>query len=183
MARRTKKRKTQDNHGAQKSGEKVEVSIKDLLQAYDPDYVRNTEWLPAPPKLKSSGYHHFIPDAESPWKLKSWVEVKGGSTNGSTEEKIWFTMRKIEAGVYDEKTIQGGKSFKNLLIIFQGTVERNANSVDFMKEIEKKKSDGDLRYANVECVLASEITSQEMYDNIFSRRGNVAQTALNLYDD
>lgn len=160
-----------NHHGAQESGEQREVFVKELLLPYDASYIRNTKQLRAPVEWKQDGYCYFIPDGYLP-SYDAWVEIKAGRSKGTTEEKIWFTLEKIEGGVYGDK---------NLLIIFEGTVETNKNTRRFMRRVAEKKAAGDPRYTRIECCLFSQFT-QATFDQLFSGKKITSHATLSLFD-
>ena len=83
-----------------------------------------------------------------------------------------FTLEKIEGGVYGDK---------NLLIIFEGTVETNKNTRRFMRRVAEKKAAGDPRYTRIECCLFSQFT-QATFDQLFSGKKFTSHATLSLFD-
>lgn len=165
------KNKMTNHHGAQESGEISEKSLEMLLRKFDSEYTRKRRRLYVTNDWSQDGYCYFVPDGYSP-HLNAWVELKAGRSKGTTEEKIWFTLEKIEGGAYGDD---------NLLILFKGTVEKNKNTRRFMRKINEKKDKGDPRYKNVECCLVSELT-REVFDTLFSgKAATKPATSLALF--
>lgn len=96
-----------------------------------------------------SGFKYFLSDGYCP-ELDAIIELKGGDKNGTTEEKLFFDLMKLEDGCYGDKT---------LFYIFEGKKEEDKCTLLFQKRLERLQSEGRIS-KNVHVVLQSEMTKE-----------------------
>lgn len=121
------------NHGASVSGTKSEKKLKTLTESLGLPFIKERLWgktLFKPPKhwsqkTKTGKQRKFIADGyiEVPGKKSIIVEQKHSDKHGTTEEKVFYDLKKIEFGVY-------GKEHE-LWYVFTGNVSQ---SVEVYKE-------------------------------------------------
>ena len=103
----------QHNHGAAVSGTKSEKKLKTLTESLRFPFIKQRLWgktLFKPPKhwsqkTKTGKQRKFIADGyiEVPGKKSIIVEQKHSDKHGTTEEKVFYDLKKIEFGVYGKE--------------------------------------------------------------------------------
>ena len=101
------------NHGASVSGTKSEKKLKTLTESLGLPFIKERLWgktLFKPPKhwsqkTKTGKQRKFIADGyiEVPGKKSIIVEQKHSDKHGTTEEKVFYDLKKIEFGVYGKE--------------------------------------------------------------------------------
>ena len=106
-----------DNHGAAQSGVKSEIKMKEVLARAgvplfkiktDFENAKISEWGTRYPQETPTGKQRkFVIDGFMPMtgKMKKPIilEQKNSVKHGTTEEKVFYDLYKIERGVYDTK--------------------------------------------------------------------------------
>ena len=105
----------QHNHGAAVSGTKSEKKLKTLTESLGLPFIKQRLWgktLFKPPKhwsqkTKTGKQRKFIADGyiEVPGKKSIIVEQKHSDKHGTTEEKVFYDLKKIQKGVYGEQNV------------------------------------------------------------------------------
>lgn len=103
----------QHNHGAAVSGTKSERKLKALTESLGLPFIKQRLWgktLFKPPKhwsqkTPTGKQRKFIADGyiEVPGKKDIIVEQKHSDKHGTTEEKVFYDLKKIEFGVYGKE--------------------------------------------------------------------------------
>ena len=149
-----------DYHGAARSGQKREKKLKTKFQDCGYTLIKlkeecNQNNLPYEGTIRltiddeyiEDGYKYFTVDGF--WiEGKSYIELKGGDKQGTTEEKIWFDLQKIADGVYADYP---------LLYIFEGKKETDKSTKKFIRDLNKLKCSGNIYAQNVRILMSSNI--------------------------
>ena len=103
----------QHNHGAAVSGTKSEKKLKTLTESLGLPFAKERAWgktMFKPPKhwsqkTRTGKQRKFIADGyiEVPGKKSIIVEQKHSDRHGTTEEKVFYDLKKIEFGVYGKQ--------------------------------------------------------------------------------
>ena len=149
-----------DYHGAARSGQKRENNLKTKFQDCGYTLIKlkkeckknnlpyeGTIRIIPDDEYQQDGYKYFLVDGFCP-ELNSYVELKGGDKQGTTEEKIWFDLQKIADGVYADYP---------LLYIFEGKKETDKSTKKFIRDLNKLKCSGNIYAQNVRILMSSNI--------------------------
>lgn len=135
-----------DQHNAARSGQKreqlLEAKISELGFTLQPKQ-RITD---LPELYKVCGQKFFTDDGSIPELNIHHIELKGGSKNGSTQEKLFYDLEKIKDGVYKG----------NLLYIFEGIMETHTCTKLFAAKLAMLGLD------NVKVLMFSELTADKL---------------------
>lgn len=159
---------TMDFHGAAKSGSKREKTLVSKFKGFGYTLVKKqdeclTEGLEydgcvrITPNVEylEDGFKFFLVDGFCK-ELQSYVELKGGDKSGTTEEKIFFDLKKIEDGIYADY---------RLIYIFEGKKEDDKCTRKFIRDLEKLKNSGNIYAQNVVVLKNSEL-NKEVLDSL-----------------
>ena len=102
---------------------------------------------------KEAGFKEFLSDGYCP-QLDAVVELKGGDKSGTTEEKVFFDLMKLEDGCYGDHT---------LFYIFEGKKEEDKTTKLFETRLRQKQEKGLIR-KNVYVIRHSEMTKELLTD-------------------
>lgn len=83
-------------------------------------------------------------------EYKLAYEHKGATKSGTTEEKIWWELKKLEVGITPNR----------YLFVFAGKLENEYHATHFMEHIEQLRESGDERFTHVYCVKQTELTRE-----------------------
>jgi hypothetical protein len=130
--------KNNDSHGAARSGRQREDMLKKLFQNMGFSYLRTKKeckvfGVPHEGTIKHNakddydecGFSYFLSDGYCP-ELDAIIELKGGDKQGTTEEKLFFDLMKLQDKCYGEKT---------LFYIFEGKKEQDKCTKLFEKRL------------------------------------------------
>jgi len=101
-----------------------------------------------------AGFKYFLADGYCP-ELNCVVELKGGDKNGTTEEKLFFDLLKIQDGCYGEG---------NLIYIFEGKKQEDKCTRLFVKKLSQLHSEG--KCLNVQVVMY-DFLDKDLLQNLF----------------
>ena len=134
-----------DKHNAARSGQKREQQLADKISELG--YTLQPKQRITPPELyRVCGQKFFTDDGSIPELNIDHIELKGGSKNGSTQEKLFYDLEKIKDGVYKG----------NLLYIFEGIMETHTCTKLFIAKLAL------LGYDNVKVLMFSELTAHSL---------------------
>lgn len=134
-----------DKHNAARSGQKREQLLSDKISELG--YTLQPKQTIEPPELyKVCGQKRFYDDGSIPELNIDHIELKGGSKNGSTQEKLFYDLEKIRDGVYKG----------NLLYIFEGIMETHTCTKLFIAKLAL------LGYDNVKVLMFSELNTHSL---------------------
>ena len=151
-----------DAHGAARSGAQREKALKDKFSSFGFTLVKNKSEcknagvayegnvkFAATGDYQECGFKYFLADGYCP-ELDIITELKGGDKSGTTEEKIFFDLVKLQDGCYGNKT---------LVYIFEGKKETDKCSLLFTKKLHQLQQAGVIRH-NVYVVNYSQLTKE-----------------------
>ena len=76
---------------------------------------------------KEAGFEFFLSDGFVP-QLDAIIELKGGDKNGTTEEKLFFDLMKLEDGCYGDRKVyyifEGKKETDKCTLLFETRLKR-----------------------------------------------------------
>jgi len=127
------------------------VKAKDV--AFCQAFLDGTVKHDASGDYKEAGWHFFLSDGYCP-QLDAVVELKGGDKSGTTEEKVFFDLMKLEDGCYGDHTV---------FYIFEGKKEDDKTTKLFEKRLLQKQAQGLIR-KNVYVIRHSEMTKELLTD-------------------
>ena len=136
------------NHGAAVSGATSEKNLKEFLNKrgykllkkkgeLEEEGLESLSQLPIPDSMRNldseEQYHYFLHDGIVP-SLKLIIESKYTKKKGTTEEKIFWDLEKIEQGVYDNSN-----GFDLWYVIWGPQARRQAIYAYFEQRVKEKK--------------------------------------------
>lgn len=103
---------------------------------------------------KEAGFKYFLTDGFCP-ELNVIVELKGGDKNGTTEEKLFFDLLKIQDGCYGDR---------NLVYVFEGKKQEDKCTRLFVKKLSQLHKQG--KCLNVQ-VAMFDFLDKDLLENLF----------------
>ena len=169
-----------DHHGAAVSGTVREKNLKNLFESFGYSLVKtiqecltegvqyegcvritpNEEYL-------EDGFKYFLVDGFCP-EIQHYIELKGGDKAGTTEEKIFFDLTKIQDGVYAEYP---------MLYIFEGKKQHDKCTRKFIRDLNKLKIAGNT-YAQMVTVVMYDDLTKEFLDQFANRPQTVLESSF-----
>ena len=120
-----------DQHNAARSGLKREQQLAAKVAELGATLHSKERITDIPEKYSAFGFKFFWNDGSIPEYNIQHVELKGGSKLGTTQEKLFFDLLKIQDNVYKG----------NLLYIFEGIMETHPCTQLFIHELNKLNRD------------------------------------------
>ena len=106
------------------------------------------------PEYGEAGFKYFLADGFCP-ELNFIVELKGGDKNGTTEEKLFFDLLKIQDGCYGNH---------NLVYIFEGKKQEDKCTRLFVRKLSQLHQEG--KCLNVQVVMF-DFLDNDLLKNLF----------------
>ena len=135
-----------DKHNAARSGQQREQMLASLIKELGYTLSNKTRMTDIPSHYKAMGFKYFWNDGSIPELNIDHIELKGGSKNGTTQEKLFFDLLKIKDNIYKG----------NLLYIFEGIMETHPCTQLFLHELNKLGRD------DVQVLMFSELDSHSL---------------------
>lgn len=140
-----------DTHNAARSGQQREQMLSQRITELGFTLKNKDKITNIPDHYKRMGFKYFWNDGSIPELNISHIELKGGSKNGTTQEKLFFDLLKIKDNIYEG----------NLLYIFEGIMETHPCTQLFIHELNKLQRD------DVQVLMFSELDSHSL-QQVFS---------------